>query len=72
MVAIKIIVIRMSKEWTPSEFYFAGKYIMLVGGVVASVGTSDNFFVVSSTLSAFCSIVKDVFRNVHLEYIPNF
>jgi hypothetical protein len=51
---------RLLKECTPPELFLAGKCIMLVGGVIASFGSGGNPLIVSGTISAARSIVKDV------------
>lgn len=58
--AAKIIAGRFVKECTPPEIFIAGKCVMLVGGVVASVSTVGNPLVVSGTMSATRSIIKDL------------
>ena len=58
--AAKMIGGRFLKECTPPEIFFAGKCIMLIGGVVASVVSAGNPIILSSTLSAARSIIKDV------------
>ena len=58
--AAKMIGKRFLKECTPPEIFFAGKCIMLIGGVVASVVSAGNPIILSSTLSAARSIIKDV------------
>jgi len=58
--AAKIILGRFARECTPPEIFIAGKCVMLIGGVVASVGTGGNPLVVSGTLSAARSIIKDL------------
>ena len=56
--ASKIIARRLVNECTPPELLIAGKYMMLAGGIVASVVTGGNPLVVSGTLSAARSIVR--------------
>ena len=58
--AAKIIGGRLLKECTPPEIFIAGKCVFLIGGVVASVSTGGNPLVVSGTISAARSIVKDL------------
>ena len=60
MGAAKTIGSRILKECTPPELFFAGKCVMLIGGVVASFGSGGNPLIVSGTISAARSIVKDV------------
>ena len=56
--AAKTIGIRFLKECSPPQVFFAGKCVMFVGGVVASVSTGGNPLVVSGTLTAARSIVR--------------
>ena len=56
--AAKTIGVRFLNECTPPEIFFAGKCVMLVGGVVATVNTGGNPIVLSGTLSAARSIVR--------------
>ena len=58
--AAKIISSRFLKECTPPEIFIAGKCVMFLGGVVASVSTGGNPLVVSGTMSAARSIIKDL------------
>lgn len=58
--ATKIIMSRFSKERTPRKIVFAGKYIMFVEGLIKSVSTGGNPLVVSGTMSAARSIIKDL------------
>ena len=58
--ATKIIAGRFIKECTPPEIFLTGKCLMFLGGVVASVSTAGNPLVVSGTLSAARSIIKDL------------
>ena len=58
--AAKIISGRFLKECTPPDFFVAGKCVMFLGGVVASVSTGGNPLVVSGTMSAARSIIKDL------------
>lgn len=58
--AAKIILGRFVKECTPPEIFIAGKCVMFIGGVVALVGTGGNPLVISGTLSAARSIIKDL------------
>lgn len=57
--AAKIIAGRIAKECTPPELLIAGKCVMLCGGIVASVSTCGNPLIVSGTLSAARSIIKN-------------
>ena len=57
--AAKIIGGRILKECTPPELLIAGKCVMLVGGVIDSVSTAGNPVVVSGTISAARSIIKN-------------
>jgi len=57
--AAKTIGNRLLKECTPAELFLAGKCVMLVGGVIASFGSGGNPLVVSGTMSALRSIVRD-------------
>ena len=59
MGATKTIGGRFLKECSPPELFIAGKCIMLIGGVIASVGSGGNPLVVSGTITAARSIVKD-------------
>jgi hypothetical protein len=58
--AAKIILGRFVKECTPPEIFIAGKCVMFIGGVVASVVTGGNPLVISGTVSAARSIIKDL------------
>mgnify|MGYP001032681496 CR=1 FL=1 len=58
--AVKTISGRFLKECTPPELLIAGKCAMLIGGVIASVGSAGNPIVLSGTLSAARSILKDI------------
>lgn len=51
---------RFIKECTPRELFIAGKCIMFLGDVVASLGTGGNPIVISGTMSAARSIIKDL------------
>ena len=51
---------RFLKECTPPELFLAGKCVMLIGGLIASVGSGGNPLVVSGTISAARSIVKEI------------
>ena len=51
---------RFLKECTPPEIFLAGKCVMLIGGVIASVGSGGNPLVVSGTISAARSVIKDI------------
>lgn len=44
----------------PPELFIAGKYVMFVGGVTATLSTGGNPLVVSGNLSAARSIIKDL------------
>ena len=57
--ATKVIVARLVNECTPPELLIAGKCVMLTGGIVATVATGGNPLVVSGTVSAARSIVRD-------------
>ena len=57
--AAKIISGRFLKECTPPEILIAGKCVMFLGGLVASASTGGNPLVVSGTLSAARSIIRD-------------
>ena len=58
--AVKILGSRVAKVCVTPELYIRGKCVMLVGGVIATVSTVSNPIVLSSTMSAFRSIIKDV------------
>ena len=58
--AVKIISGRFIKQCTPPELFIAGKCLMFVGGMVASVSTGGNPLVVSGTVGAARSIIKDL------------
>lgn len=60
MGAAKTIGSRFLKECTPPELFVAGKCLMLIGGVIASVGSAGNPLVVSGTISAARSVIKDL------------
>ena len=49
--ATKIVTGRFFKDYTPSEILLAGKCLIPLGGVIASVGTTGNLLVVSRTMS---------------------
>ena len=51
---------RFLKECTPPEVFLAGKCVMLVGGMIASVGSGGNPLLVSGTISAARSIIKEL------------
>ena len=55
----KIIAGRIAKECTPPELFMAGKCVILCGGLVASVSTCGNPLIVSGTLSAARSIIRN-------------
>jgi len=57
--AAKIIAGRLVNECTPPELLIAGKCVMLAGGIIASVATAGNPMVVSATVSAARSIIRD-------------
>jgi hypothetical protein len=57
--ATRIVAERLVNECTPPELLIAGKCVMLVGGVIATVATGGNPLVISGTLSAARSIVKN-------------
>ena len=57
--AAKIIARRLVTECTPPELLIAGKCVMLVGGIIATVTTGGNPLVVGSTISVARSIVRD-------------
>ena len=58
--ATKIISSRFLKECTPPEIFIAGKCVMFLGGMVASVSTGGNPLVVIGIMSAARSIIKDL------------
>lgn len=58
--ATKIIAGRFFRECTPTEIFIAGKCVIFLGGVVASISTGGNPLVVSETMSAARSIIKDL------------
>ena len=53
---------RFLRECTPPELLIAGKCkcVMFAGGIVASISTGGNPLVISTTVSAARSIVKDL------------
>ena len=57
--AAKIIAGRVINECTPPELLIAGKCVMLAEGIVASVATGGNPLILSGTLSAARSIIKN-------------
>ena len=57
--ASKIIASRFIKECTPPELFIAGKCVMVASGIVASFVTSGNPLVITSTIGAIRSIIKD-------------
>jgi hypothetical protein len=59
MGAAKTIGGRFLKECTPPELLIAGKCGMLVTVIIASVASGGNSIVVTSTVSALRSIVKN-------------
>lgn len=60
MGATKTIGGRLLKECTPPELLIADKCAMLIGGVIALIGSGGNPLIVSGTLSAARSIVKNI------------
>ncbi len=58
--ASKIIAGRFIKACTPPEIYIGGKCLMFVGGMIASISTGGSPLIVSGTISAGRSIIKDV------------
>lgn len=58
--AVSTIGYRFLKECTPPELFIAGKCVMLISGVIVTVGTGGNPIAISGTLSAARSIVKDI------------
>lgn len=56
---------RFLKDCTPSEILIAGKCLMLLGGVVGSVNTTGNPLVVSGTMSATRSRMKQYKTSIH-------
>lgn len=57
--AAKIIGGRVLFQCTPPELFIAGKCVMLTGGIIASVASGGNPLVVSGTVSAARSILRD-------------
>lgn len=57
--AARIIGGRLLKECTPPELLIAGKCMMLTDGVIASVASAGNPLIVSGTISAARSIIRD-------------
>ena len=57
--ATKTIVSRLLKDCTPPELFITEKCIMLLGGMIASFGSGGNPLVVSGTISAARSIVRE-------------
>lgn len=58
--ATKIIAGRFIKECTPPEIFITGKCLMFGGGVVALVITGENPLLISGTMSAARSIIKNL------------
>jgi hypothetical protein len=58
--AAKIIIGRVTKECTPPEIFIAGKCVMVVGGVITSLGIGGDPLVVSSTVGSLRSMIKDI------------
>jgi hypothetical protein len=58
--ATKIIAGRFVKQCLPPELFVAGKCIMFVGGVVASVSTGGHPLIISGVILAARSIIKDL------------
>ena len=56
----KIIAGRFIKECTPPELFITGKCVMFLGGVAASLSTGGNPLVITVTMSAARSIIKDL------------
>ena len=54
----KIIVVRILKEYTLLGLLITGKYVMLTGGIIASIATVGNPLILSPTLSVACLIVR--------------
>lgn len=57
--AAKIIGGRLFKECTPPELLIAGKCVMLTGGIIASFASAANPLIISGTVSAARSIIRD-------------
>lgn len=57
--AAKIIIGRVVNECTPPEIFIAGKCVMFVGGVIATVSSGGNPLVLSGTIPAARSIIKN-------------
>ena len=57
--ATKIIAGRVVTQCLPPELLIGGKCVMLIGGVIASVSTGGNPMVVSGTITAARSIIKN-------------
>lgn len=57
--AAKVIAGRIMTECTPPELLIAGKCLMLTGGIIASISTAGNPLVVSGTVSAARSIIRN-------------
>ena len=57
--ATKTIVGRAIKEYSPFELLITGKCLMLAGGIIATFATTGNPLVVSGTLSAARSILRE-------------
>lgn len=58
--AAKIISGRFIKECSPPEIFIAEKCVMFLESVITSVSTGGNPLLVSGTMSAARSIIKDL------------
>ena len=58
--AVKVIAGRIYNKCTPPELWLAGKCVMFVGGLVASVYTGGNPMIVGGTLSALRGMIKKI------------
>ena len=62
--AAKFIGARFLKKCLPPKVFIAGKCVMVVGGVMATISTGGNPMVISATRQATRSVVKEAAKNV--------
>jgi hypothetical protein len=57
--AVKTIAGRIVNECTPPELLIAGKCVMVIGGIIATVATGGNPMILTGTLSAVRTIIRN-------------
>jgi hypothetical protein len=57
--AVKTITGRIVNECTPPELLIAGKCVMVIGGIIATVATGGNPMILTGTLSAVRTIIRN-------------